>query len=66
MKIERAPMALVSMLLATAIACATNPSAQLIAARQAYVADRTDENGAAICAVRDEIGDMLRLKGFGA
>jgi outer membrane protein OmpA-like peptidoglycan-associated protein len=38
MKIERAPMALVSMLLATAIGCATYPPAQLVAARQAYVA----------------------------
>jgi len=36
------------------------------AGRRAYVANRTDENGAAICAVRDEIGNMLRLKGFGA
>lgn len=36
------------------------------AARSAYLADRTDENGAAICAVRDEVGAMLRLKGFGA
>ena len=40
--------------------------AEYDAARQAYVADRTDENGAAICTVRDEIGDTLRLKGFGA
>ena len=38
MKIERARMVLISILFGTAIACATNPPAQLVAAREAYVA----------------------------
>jgi recombinational DNA repair ATPase RecF len=35
-------------------------------ARRAYLADRSDEGGAAIVTVRDEVNSMLRLKGYGA
>jgi hypothetical protein len=40
--------------------------AEYDAARHAYLADRSDENGNAIAAVRDEVNAMLRLKGYGA
>lgn len=40
--------------------------AEYDAARHAYLANRTPENGAAIRAVRDEVNAMLRLKGYGA
>jgi hypothetical protein len=36
------------------------------AARAAYVADRTDENGDAIVAIRDEVNTTLRVMGYGA
>lgn len=35
-------------------------------ARAAYVANRTDENGDAIIAIRDEVNATLRLMGYAA
>ncbi len=35
-------------------------------ARAAYVADRTDANGDAIVAIRNEVNSTLRVMGYGA
>lgn len=40
--------------------------AEYDAARAAYVADRTDENGDAIVAIRDEVNATLRVMGYAA
>jgi len=40
--------------------------AEYDAARAAYLADRTDANGDAIVAIRDEVNSTLRVMGYGA